>query len=210
MGWGGQLSQPYSWGQRGDPVTHCPTGNQLTAGGGGGRDKVPQGRQLPALGMLTGQAAGLSSASITAPAPGGARAPPDLPTRPPTCHCARPLLQRTKGWDSMLCPPPPPRCRTAWHHHPSRRGLCGSPRESGTPGSFCKGGVRPYANGGLGDSCRAQHRAQDPVSAASPCWGGGYPVPQAEPAPPARTRQPQSYLPFMKPSRTRSLRSESQ
>lgn len=144
-------------------------------GGGGGRDKVPQGRQVPALGMLTGQAAGLSSATITAPAPGGARAPPDLPTRPPTCHCARPLLQRTKGWDSMLCPPPPPRCRTAWHHHPSRRGLCGSPRESGTPGSFCKGGVRPYANGGLGDSCRAQHRAQDPVSAASPCWGGGVP-----------------------------------
>lgn len=37
-----------------------------------------------------------------------------------------------------------------------------------------------------------------------------FPTPQAVPAQRARARQPQSYLPFMKPSRTRSLRSESQ
>lgn len=57
-----------------------------------------------------------------------------------------------------------------------------------------------------GHSTAHKIRSRQPA----PAGGGGYPVPQAEPAPPARTRQPQSYLPFMKPSRTRSLRSESQ
>lgn len=95
---------------------------------------------------------------------------PHLPLHPLTCHNARPLLQSTRSWGQHAVPPT--RCCTAWHHPSSQSGLCESPQDQVfLAHSAGTGKTRPYAKGGLGDACRAQHHVQDAALAASPAWG---------------------------------------
>lgn len=54
-------------------------------------------------------------------------------------------------------------------------GLCGSPQDQVLLAhSAGTGKTRPYAKGGLGDTCRAQHHVKDAALAASPAWGRSY------------------------------------
>lgn len=140
-GMGGQLSQPHSSGHGGTQPPALPQGMASWEGN-------PTGPGAPAWGQIAGSL-------------------PHLPLHPLTCHNARPLLQSTRSWGQHAVPPT--RCCTAWHHPSIQRGLCGSPQDQVLLAhSAGTGKTRPYAKGGLGDACRAQHHLQDAALAASP------------------------------------------
>lgn len=158
-GWGGQLSQPHSSGQRGPQPHNAP---QRTVSQGdsrsGCRAKLCQHHRLSTR---------------------WCQSTPDLPPCPPTRHGAGlPLLSSGAG-GSMLCPPAVPHCSASlcWWE-----GLRGSPWGPGTPhGSFCRREVTPCTKGAGGRMQGTAPRTGSSLS--SQHLLGGYLRPQAEPVP---------------------------
>lgn len=148
-------------------------------------------------------------------------APPVLPPRLLSLPTARPhpQLSRATGWghsasiwglpDSLGEPPvlrggpaPMPQRRAPPPTHEGWGAACCAPLAGpeqhdphGTGPQYCKerGGDGPYSTGGGAGGGRGEPHAG-----------------QAQPRGHHRVQGPRSYLPFMKPSRTRSLRSDSQ
>ena len=147
----------------GRPVPRCPMGNSLMAGG----HKVPQDQQ-PGDTHLTGSTAKLCQ--HPRPSTWWCQSTPTCPRALPPAIVPG-LSSRARGaGGSMLCPSPPvPHCLAP----PLRLEVAvWEPPGIREPQLILQRGVEPYANEGLGDTCRAQHCVQELVLAASTCWGG--------------------------------------